>query len=141
MPKALSAEKTVDKWQRRAAVAAPDYQNGVANPRVAWDVASKAGENNYKTAVTQAASQGRYGRGISDAGNQRWLDGAMKKGPGRFVEGVNVAGPSFQAAIGQVLSTIESVTLPARGPKGSPQNYQRVAPIGDALRRAFKKTA
>lgn len=139
MPKTKGVTATVDKWQRRASVAQPDYLTGVQNPRVPWDQAAKAGAANYRTAVTQAATDGRYEKGVSRVGSQKWVDGATKKGPSRFVEGVQIGGVNFQDRINQVLSTIEGVTLPARGPKGSPQNYQRVTPIGDALRRAFGK--
>jgi hypothetical protein len=45
----------------------------------------------------------------------------------------------YQERIQQVLTTIEGVTLPPRGPKGSPQNLNRVSPIGVALRKAFGK--
>jgi hypothetical protein len=140
MPKTKGVQLTVDKWQRRASVAAPDYQAGVQNPRVPWDQAAKAAEANYKTAVTMAANEGRFGKGITRVGNEKWSKGAAQKGPARFVEGVNLGAPIFQDRISQVLSTIEGVTLPPRGPKGSPQNYQRVTPIGEALRRAFGKS-
>ncbi|HEV8722291.1 MAG TPA: hypothetical protein VGW77_16865 [Candidatus Binatia bacterium] len=140
MPKTKGTSATVDKWQRRAAVAQPDYVNGVNNPRTPWDQASKAAEGNYRTAVTQAATEGRFGRGVSRVGNQKWIEGATKKGPSRFVEGVQLGGGNFQERINMVLQTIEGVTLPPRGPKGSPSNYQRVTPIGEALRRAFGKS-
>jgi len=140
MPKTKGVANTVDKWQRRSSVAAPDYLSGVQNPKVPWDQAAKAGEANYKTAVTMAATEGRFGKGIARVGNEKWAKGATQKGPGRFVEGVQVGGPNFQERIQTVLSTIEGVTLAPRGPKGSPQNYQRVTPIGEALRRAFGKT-
>lgn len=140
MPKTKGVTATVDKWQRRASVAQPDYLAGVSNPRVPWDQAAKAGAANYRTAVTTAATEGRFEKGISRVGNEKWSKGAMQKGPARFVEGVQIGGPNFQDRINQVLSTIEGVTLPPRGPKGSPSNYQRVTPIGEALRRAFGKT-
>jgi len=140
MPKTKPLGQTVDKWQRRASVAATDYQAGVQNPRVPWDQASKAAEANYKAAVTVAATEGRFGKGIARVGNEKWSKAAQQKGPSRFIEGVNLGAPIFQDRIAQVLSTIEGVTLPPRGPKGSPQNYQRVTPIGEALRRAFGKS-
>lgn len=139
MPKTKGVTNTVDKWQRRSSVAQPDYMNGVANPRVPWDQASKAAENNYKSGVQQAAAAGRYGQGVTRVGNQKYLEGATKKGPSRYVEGVQLGGSNFQERINTVLQTIEAVNLPPRGPKGSPQNFQRVAPIGEALRRAFGK--
>lgn len=140
MPKTKGVTNTVDKWQRRSSVAGADYTAGVQNPRVPWDQAAKAGEANYRAGVTQAATEGRFGKGISRVGNEKWAKGAVTKGPGRFVEGVMVGAPNFQDRINTVLSTIEGVTLPPRGPKGSPANYQRVTPIGEALRRAFGKS-
>lgn len=139
MPKTKSVQSTVDKWQRRASVAQPDYTMGVQNPRQPWDQAARAAENNYKAGVTAAANAGRFGAGVARVGNQKWVEGATKKGGGRYVEGVNLGGPQFQDRINTVLQTIEAVQLPARGPKGSPQNYQRITPIGEALRRAFGK--
>lgn len=140
MPQTKSVQNTVDKWQRRAAVAQPEYTNGIQNPRNNWAEAATAANNNYKAAVTAAASQDRYSKGVAEAGENRWKENSLRKGPARFVEGVQIAGPDFQGKIGEVLSTIQSVNLPPRGPKGSPQNYQRTQPIGDALRRRFGKT-
>jgi hypothetical protein len=139
MPKTKGVANVVDKWQRRAAVAGPDYMAGIDNPRVPWDQAAKAAEGNYKAGVTAAANAGRFGQGIARVGAQAWSEGAKKKGTGRFAEGVSLSGGKFQDRINTVLTTIEGITLPPRGPKGSPQNLNRVAPIGAALRRAFGK--
>jgi hypothetical protein len=139
MPKTKGAASATDKWQRRASAAGQDYVAGINNPRVPWDQAAKAGAANYKLGVTAAANSGRYETGIGRVGNQAWVDGATKKGPGRFAEGVSFAAPKFENRIATVISAIEGVTLPPRGPKGSPQNFNRVAPIGAALRRAFGK--
>lgn len=140
MPPTKPLGQTVDKWQRRASVAQPEYSSGVQNPRRAWEEAATAGDANYRAGVTAAASAGRFAAGVRAAGNDKWQRNALRKGPSRFVEGVQLAGPEFQDRIGQVLQTIQGVTLPARGPKGSPQNYQRIAPIGEALRRSFGRT-
>lgn len=139
MPKTKGVQSTVDKWQRRASVAQPDYTAGVQNPRTPWDQAAAGAEQNYKTGVVAAANANRYGAGVRRVGNQKWAENATKKGGGRFVEGVNLGGAQFQERINTVLQTIEGVQLPPRGPKGSPQNYQRIAPLGEALRRAFGK--
>lgn len=140
MPPTKPLSQVVDKWVRRAGVAQPDYEAGINNPRRPWAEAAAAADGNYRTAVTAAASAGRFAAGVRAAGDQRWQEGARAKGPGRFTEGVNIGRPRFNERVQTVLQTIQGVTLPARGPTGSPANYQRVAPIGDALRRAFGKT-
>jgi len=140
MPATKSPQQTVDKWQRRASVAQPEYTSGIQNPRTPWAEAAGRADQNYRTAVTQAAAAGKFGQGVQAAGNEKWQTASLRKGPSRFVEGVQLSGPQFQDKISQVLTTIQAVQLPARGPKGAPQNYQRVGPIGEALRRAFGKT-
>lgn len=140
MPQTKPAATVVDKWQRRAAVASTEYISGIRNPRQPWAAAASAANDNYKQAVTMAANQNRFSAGVQKAGDAKWTRGAEAKGPSRFVEGVQVSGPEFAEKIGQVLQTISAVTLPPRGPKGSPQNYQRIQPIGEALRRAAGKT-
>jgi len=140
MPATKPVGQTVDKWQRRAAVAQPEYSAGVQNPRTNWDEAAAGADASYRAAVTAAAARGAFGAGVRAAGNAKWQQASLRKGPGRFVEGVQVSAPDFQAKIQTVLSTIQGVALPPRGPKGSPQNFQRIQPIGEALRRAFGKT-
>ncbi len=128
-------EQSGDKWQRRAQVAGPDYQAGVQAPRVPWAAASKAAEGNYKAGVTAAANANRYGAGIGRAGDERWRSNSMAKGPGRFAEGVQLAVGTWSARFQPYQSTIAAVTLPARGPAGSPQNLARVSAVAQALRQ------
>jgi hypothetical protein len=127
--------KSSDKWQRRASVATPDYQAGVANPRRPWAEAAAAGDANYKAGVTAAATKGSYAAGIKRAGNQRWLDGATNKGPARYAEGVALAVQDWQTGFQPYQQAISSLALPARGPAGSPQNLQRVAAVANANRQ------
>lgn len=123
-----------DKWVRRAAQAGPDYERGVRNPRTPWAEATAAAENNYKTGVVAAANSGAFGRGVKAAGNDKWQRNAISKGPGRFAEGVTVAKDDWVKGFAPFQATIKSLTLPPRGPKGSPQNLQRVAAVANALR-------
>lgn len=132
-------DQSSDKWVRRASVAAPDYQQGVQNPRTPWAAASFAAEGNYKTGVTTAAAAGRYGTGVKAAGDEKWRSMALKKGPGRFTEGVVVGRDDWNKGFSPYQSAIAAITLPARGPKGSPQNIQRVSVIATALRQLREK--
>jgi hypothetical protein len=132
-------EQSTDKWVRRASVAGPDYLQGVQNPRQSWSTAAAAAEANYKAGVTAAANAGRYGIGVKAAGDEKWRNGAVKKGPGRFTEGVAMSRDEWQKGFSPYHSAISNLTLPPRGPKGSPQNIQRVAAIATALRSLREK--
>ncbi|KKN21892.1 hypothetical protein LCGC14_0920780 [marine sediment metagenome] len=134
-----SQDRVVAKYVARASVAQPEYIQGINDAGNAWEQNASAANETYKTAVIQAANAGRYSQGIREAGNSKWQSNALQKGPARFVEGVNLGQGEYASQIAKVLTTIQGVTLPARGPKGSPQNFQRIQPIGEALRRAFGK--
>lgn len=133
-------EQSSDKWVRRASVAGPDYLQGVQNPRKAWAAAAVEAEPNYKAGVVAAAGRGAFGAGIKAAGDEKWRNGATRKGPGRFAEGVAIGRDDWGKGFAPYQSAIAAVTLPARGPKGSPQNIQRVAAIATTL-RALKEKA
>ena len=127
------------KWQRRSSVASPDYQAGVQSPRTSWAQASIAAASAFKSAVVAAANAGRYEGGVKAAGDEKWRTGAMEKGPSRFAEGVALAVGDWERGFSPFQSTIAALTLPARGPKGSPQNLQRVAAVAAALRQVKER--
>jgi hypothetical protein len=131
-----SLEQSSTKWAARAAVAGDDYRKGVESPRVPWDVAASAADGNYRAAVNAAAAGGRYMAGVRRAGNDAWRRGATMKGPARFSEGVQLAQDDWQKAFAPYQQAIAGVTLPARGPTGSPANLNRVSAITTALRAA-----
>jgi len=131
-------ETVVEKWTRKVAAAGPDYIAGVQNPKADWQTETLKAEGRYKTGVTQAAAEGRFGKGVSRAGTAKWQAGATGKGATRWPEGVRDAKDEYSSGMGEVLSTIQGVTLPPRGPKGDPANYARVQAIGTALHNKFK---
>lgn len=135
-----SIDQGSDKWVRRASVAGPDYQAGVANPRTSWAESAGKADSNYRAGVTAAASAGRYAAGVRAAGDEKWKRNSSLKGPGRFVEGVAIAKDDWARGFGPYHQAISSLALPARGPKGSPQNLQRVAAIATALRALRERT-
>ncbi|MGR3319638.1 MAG: hypothetical protein ACUZ8O_14315 [Candidatus Anammoxibacter sp.] len=128
-----------DKWVRRASVAGPDYIKGITNPRRPWAESSIKAEASYKQAVTDAANKGRFSRGVKLAGEEKWKRNALQKGPGRFAEGVAVAKQDWEDGFKPFREAIAALELPPRGPKGSPQNIQRVAVIATTLRALFEK--
>lgn len=130
-----SGAQTAEKWSRVTPQRQQDYTNGVQNPRTPWAAASKAAEERFKQGVAEAAQRGAYGKGITAAGDQRWQQKAMAKGPSRFAEGVAMSAPDYQAAVQPYLDTIAAVQLPPRYPKGDPRNLERTKAITMALRK------
>lgn len=121
------------KWVRRAGSAGPEYEEGIRNPRAPWAASTAAAENRYKAGVTAAIGRGAFGKGVRKAGDSKWSDNALAKGPARFTQGVAIAENAYREGFAPYAAVINGLSLPERGPKGDPNNIQRVAVIAKAL--------
>lgn len=130
-----SGASVAEKWSRVTPQRQQDYTAGIQSPRTPWAAASKAAEDRFNAGVTESIARRAYGKGITAAGDQRWQQKAMAKGPSRFAEGVALSAPDYQAAVQPYLDTIAAVTLPPRFPKGDPRNLERTKAITVALRK------
>lgn len=128
-----SASDIAAKWSSVTPGRSGEYKKGVENPKRDWAEATLAAEEVYKQAVTEAASQGRYGKGVTAAGTAKWKQGATTKGPSRFAAGVALGKEAYIKGFAPYQEVIKSTSLPPRGPKGDPANLQRVATIAAAL--------
>jgi len=117
------------KYQTRAAAAAGDYKTGVQQAGQDWQSGALAGETNYEQGVQESIGKKRYGRGIQQAGADKYVQNATTLGAARYPQGVQQAGPSFSKGMAPVLDRIRALNLPPKGPKRSPQNQQRAAMV------------
>ena len=122
-----------DKWTRVTPGRTEDYKLGVQNPKRDWAEEALAGKANWKAGLDQAAAKDLYGKGIAKAGSKKWQDKALKKGPGRFAEGVYIAGPDYEKGFAPFRDAIERVELGPRFPRRDPRNLDRVKRIVDAM--------
>lgn len=133
MPNVRSASEVASKWGRVTPERAPDYEDGVRNPKKDWAQATKNAEDTYKQGVTAAISRGAFGKGVDKAGTSKWQKGAVEKGVDRFGPGVQVAQDDYEKGVSPYLDVIERTVLPPRYPKGDPRNIARVQAIAKAL--------
>ena len=134
-----TAAQIRDKWTRVTPGRTEDYKLGIAQPRRNWEQNTAAGAENWKAGIDKAASQGLFARGVTEAGNKKWQEKALKKGPARFSEGVYLAGDDYGKGFEPYRQAIASVDLGPRYPKRDPRNMDRIKRIVDALVQA--KTA
>jgi len=128
-----SLDKIGKKWTTVTPQRSEEYEEGVKNPRRSWAQATAEAEDAYADGVSNAVSEGRFAKGVADAGDSKWRDGAIKKGVRRWPEGVRLGGDNYRQGFAPYHSVIAGTTLPPRGPKGDPRNYDRVRAIGEAL--------
>lgn len=121
------------KWKKNAAGAGEAYKDGVANPKKDWAGNTAAAEKNYEAGVEAGISRKAFGKGVKNAGNDTWQKGAIEKGGKRFGDGVTASGDKYAENFAPYHAVIKNTVLPARGPKGSDANFERVKKMGQAL--------
>ena len=122
-----------EKWTRVTPGRTEDYKIGIQNPKRDWETETKAGKENWKAGIDAAHAKDLFSRGVAKAGTGKWRDRALKKGPGRFAEGVYIAGPDYEKGFAPFHAAIERTDLGPRFPKRDPRNLERVRRIVEAL--------
>jgi len=132
--------RSIEQIARKFATVTPgrseDYRIGVENPRKSWSASAAAAESAYEMGVTQAIAKKRFGKGVKDAGDEKWQRGALEKGTSRWGPGVTLAEADYRREFAPYRDAIERCTLPPRYARRDPRNLARVKAIVDALSAA-----
>ncbi len=129
-------EKIAAKWATVSGRSGAEYEDGVRNPRNDWQKSTAAANAAWKQGVNQAVSEDRFATGVGRTPSSKWQDAAVSKGVSRYQAGVQLAQQAYSDGFAPFAQVIAGITLPPRGPKGDPNNIQRVAVIADALHKA-----
>jgi hypothetical protein len=113
------------KFVTRASAALNDYTSGVQAAGSDWETNTKAAETSYQQGVQEAISKGRFGRGVANAGQAKYVANAVKLGGQRYGPGVQNAQDAWARGVAPALDRLKSLQLPPRGPRRSPANQQR----------------
>lgn len=119
------------KFVQRAGAAQADYKDGVAASGADWEAGARAGADNYKIAVVEAANQGRFEKGIAAAGQAKFVARATSLGAQRFASGVQAAEQEWAKGVQPSLDALKSMELPPRRPRG--QNAERANAVATRL--------
>ena len=126
MPAIKPLDKISKVWAKRAAAASAEYKDGVENPRKDWEQETVSAATRYQEGLEAAFANNSFEKGVANAGTAKWKKRATQVGPGRYSEGVRGAEPEYRAGFIRFHSRIAATDLPPRGPKGSPENIERV---------------
>lgn len=86
----------------------------------------------WEQAVMEAAARDGYAKGVAENA-EKWKRKALAVGTQRFGPGVRAAESDQAAGFAPYREVIAGLTLPPRGPRGAPGNYERVREVGEAL--------
>lgn len=121
------------KYTNNTANAVAAYKAGVQSPKTSQSAAAIAAVGNWQQAVSSQQARAAYTSGLTKAGDQGWMNGALNKGADRYPVGTRLAAPKWQANVQPYLQLISSATLPPKGIRGAAQNWQRSQALGLAL--------
>jgi len=133
MPAVKPLDKISQKWIDVSQTSQGAYEDGVRNPRGDWAKNTAASAPAYAAGVQAAISDGRFQKGVTNAGTSKWQEATIAKGPGRWAEGIRLGQSAYERGFSPYRTVLENTTLPPRGAVGDPKNIQRVAVIAKAL--------
>lgn len=128
-----SAAEIAAKWAKIAAQRSPEYQAGVTGAGSTWETNAKAAKAAFQAGVTSGNIGQMWAGGIARAGGAKYERKATGVGKDRYSGGVTAAQGDMQTGMDPMVATIAGVTPPARQPRGSAGNLQRVAAYANAL--------
>ena len=133
MAEIKSMAAITEKWTRVTPQRTEDYKKGIESPRRDWADETLAAKDNWKAGVDAAAAKDLFSKGVAAAGTKKWKDKALAKGPGRFAEGVYIAGPDYEKGFAPYREAIARVDLGPKFPRRDPRNLDRVKRVVNAL--------
>jgi len=128
-------EKIMEKWSTRAAAAVTDYVEGIASPKVPWSQGALAAKDAWRQGVTDAAGRDAYAKGVTKAGDAKWLRKAQEFGPARYPDGVAKTKEDYRTGFSPFYDALAKVELPPRRARGDPTNIERVKTIVATMRK------
>jgi len=92
-------------------------------------------EKGAKAAVSAGNIDAMYAGGIKRAGAAKYERKVTEVGAARYGPGVTAAKGDYSDGVAPMLDELAKITLPARAPRGSAANLQRVGVIATALNK------
>lgn len=126
-------DQIITKWSTNAGAASQYYATGALAAGNKWAANAGQAGANWSAGVQEAVANNRFANGIAAAGPTGYTTGIQTKGVTRYAGGITAGKTAYQQGMQAVVATLQGVQLPARQPRGSPGNLQRVAAIDTAL--------
>jgi len=126
-------DASTTKWSENAGRAATEFAANAEAAASDWATKTAAARDNYGMAISAAGIKDRFARGVAKAGAAKFARKIRDVASERFARGVSAAVADYKEGAGPYYSTIASLSLSARKPRGDPANYKRVEEVGKAL--------
>ena len=131
--KIRSVEEIAAKYARVTPGRATDYADGVRSPKKDWKANTSAAKDAWAQGVQEAIGAGRFDRGVSKAGTEKWQRKTVDVGVPRWGAGVTAGKADYASGFGPYQAVIAALPEGVKGAKGDPRNFDIVVKIGTAL--------
>ena len=123
----------LDKYKRVTPGKAKELEEGIKNPKKSWEEQTANASEAYSAGVQEAIGRNAFAGGVHATGQAGYMEMAVKKGPKRYRDGVEIGLPKYQKNFAPYRDAIAATELPPRKATGDPSNIERVANIAAAL--------
>ena len=133
-----TASEVASKWVKNGSAAGSEWVSQAQ--KSTWKTEAIAGEKNFGIQMQKVISDKLREKGIEKASDADWQNG-IKENESRFTTGITNNKAKMAEGMSNVLNDIKAAeaTLPKRGPKGSPENFNRSKMMGEALHDKAEK--
>lgn len=125
--------KSTELWSSRASGASDLFAAQAEASAELWASNTAKAKSTFAQAITTGNVAERWARGVAKAGAAKFARKIRDVAAGRFSGGVAAATADYTAGAGPYYSTLASLSLDQRKPRGDPANYRRVEQVGKAL--------
>ena len=126
-------DASTTKWADRARGASDVFASEAEASADLWARNTGLAADTYGMAISSGNIKERFRRGVARAGAAKFARKIRDVAAGRFAGGVDAATVDYKAGAEPYYSTLASLTLSGRKPRGDPANYNRVMEVGKAL--------
>jgi len=133
--KVKTLAEVTDKWADVTPGRSAYYEKGAKAAGSDWEKGATEAKSSYKAAVSAGNIDAMYAGGIKRAGAAKYERKVTEVGAARYGPGVTAAKGDYSDGVAPMLDELAKITLPARAPRGSAANLQRVGVIATALNK------
>ena len=131
---------SAQRFATRAGNASGDYSEGVKGAGEAWKRGAGGASQNWADGTSKAVANGTYKKAIDATPSDKYTKAAGEMGARRYREGVNAAGPTWQAGFAPIADALRNFEPPTpKRERGNPNNYARVQEVGERMRAASRR--
>jgi hypothetical protein len=131
----MGKDDVVKKWSEEAPKRSTYYETEASKAGTTWETNATAAAGTYKTAVQATGIDLRFKGGVKKVGGAKFERKVKDVGVSRFGPGISAAKTDYDTGVAPFLSALATIEVPARGPRGDPNNYNIVAKVGDPLHK------